>query len=136
MTSRIPVSTFVIGAVLFIGVLLWAYVSGLHTNVSVGSAPMGLAATVGSSSVYALAASTAASIVATSSCTARIITTSGATGGMMLTFGDYAAQTPTATFGHYQAASTTVAYDGGIYGCGLVKAFSFAAQTITVSDVR
>lgn len=54
----------------------------------------------------------------------------------MLTFSDYAGQTPTGLYGHLQAASTTVAYDSGLYGCGLMKVYSFATQQITVSETR
>lgn len=78
---------------------------------------------------------TASTVFATSSaCAARMITTQGSE--IRVTFSDYAGQSPTATFGHNQPASTTVAYDGGIYGCGLVKVFSYSNQTLTVSETR
>jgi hypothetical protein len=77
---------------------------------------------------------TAAVVFATSTCASRIITTSAAP--VMMTFSDYAGQTPTGSFGHLQAASTTVAYDAGVYGCGLVKVFSQGTQVITVTETR
>ena len=40
---------------------------------------------------------------------------------------------PTATIGHIQSASTTVAYDSGIYGCGEVWAYSFSSTTVSLS---
>ena len=97
------------------------------------SSPPGLPATVATSSQAAVS-TTAIPLIATSTCSARIITTFASP--VMLTFSDYANQTPTGVFGHLQAASTTVAYDSGQYGCGLVKGYSFASQTITVTDVR
>jgi hypothetical protein len=54
----------------------------------------------------------------------------------MLTFSDYANQTPTGVFGHLQAASTTVVYDSGQFGCDRVKAYSFGASTITITEAE
>lgn len=76
---------------------------------------------------------TASTVLATSTCQARIITVPG-TSAIMMTFNDK--YTPTGSFGITQAASTTVAYNSGIYGCGALKIFSFAAQNITVTDSR
>jgi len=122
---------------LAVGVNLGALV--LIGNFSVqpllGGASLGLPASIASSSAPSLSAVTATSIFATStSCTARIISTQA--GYLMLTFSDYAGQSPAGSFGHYQAASTTVAYDSGQVGCGLVKAYSNIAQKITITDAR
>ncbi len=120
-------------AVLF-GVLLAALIAVSFASMNASaSAPTGLPATIATSSNPTVG-TTALIIIATSSCAARIITTSASP--VMLTFSDYANQTPTGSFGHLQAASTTVVYDGGQYGCGLVKAYSFTTQVITVSDSR
>lgn len=97
------------------------------------SAPSGLPATVATTSV-SLLTTTVNTLFSTSTCAARIITTSSQ--GIMLTFSDYSGQSPTALFGHYQAASTTVAYDSGQFGCGLVKAYSFANATATLTETR
>lgn len=78
---------------------------------------------------------TAVTLFATSTCAARVITTYA--NPIMLTFGDYANQTPTATYGHLQSASTTVTYDAGQYGCGLFKVYGYTANTaITVTESR
>lgn len=78
---------------------------------------------------------TAVTLFATSTCASRIITTYA--NPIMLTFSDRIAQTPTATFGHLQAASTTVTYDAGQYGCGLYKVYGYTANTaITVTETR
>jgi hypothetical protein len=52
----------------------------------------------------------------------------------MLTFSDYNVQTPSATYGHWQPASSTVTYSNGDYGCNSVRAYSFSSQTLTVSE--
>jgi hypothetical protein len=99
------------------------------------SAPSGVPATIATSSLMSVGPSNAVTLQATSSCTARVITTYA--NPVMLTFSDYIGQSPTAVFGHLQAASTTVAYDSGLYGCGLVKAYGYTASTsITFTSVR
>ena len=110
--------------------LLVLILFGSH-SVSAG-APPGLHATVATSSSPTLGATSATVIVSTSTCMARIVSTGGSI--VMLSFND--AQTPTGSFGVQQAASTTVAYDAAQYGCGQMKAFSFAASIITVIDTR
>lgn len=114
-------------------VLSIVYLFGAETQRVDASAPSGLPATVATTSIAAVSP-TASTIFATSTCSARVVSTQGS--AIMLTFSDYANHTPTATFGHLQLASTTVAYDSGQYGCGRVKAYSFAAQTLTVSDTN
>ena len=65
------------------------------------------------------------------SCSSRIISTTAQP--IMLSF--HSDIVPTSMIGHYQAASTSVAYDGDVYGCGVVSAFgSVASTTITISE--
>jgi len=72
-----------------------------------------------------------------SSCTSRKITTYA--NPIMLTFAtstdlDQTVE-PTGSFGHLQAASTTVDYDSGTNGCGVWQAFGFGASTtISISE--
>lgn len=120
-------------ALVGIAVALMFYVMGIKENVSFSSAPSGLPATMATTSQTTLG-TTALSLFATSSCAARIISTTGQ--AIMLTFSDYAGQTPTGSFGVIQSASTTVEYDSGQYGCGLVKGISFASQLITLVETR
>ncbi len=107
--------------------------SFMQPEKAVGSAFPGTEARIATSSNPTVS-STAAVVFATSTCAARTITTGP--NPIMMTFSDWAAQTPTASFGHFQAASTTVTYDGGQVGCGLLKVYSFGSQTITVSEAR
>lgn len=105
--------------------------ASIYSRVAEASAPSGLPAAFASSSLQTVSASAASTITATTTwCSSRVITTTGR--DVMLTFDD--AKTPTGLFGHYQAASTTVAYDSGIYGCGAIKGFARDANTsVTVS---
>lgn len=109
------------------------YLIGASATRVGASAPSGLEGTVASSSLLSVS-NTAITLIATSSCAARIVTTTASP--IMLTFSDYNGQTPTGLFGHLQAASTTVVYDSGQWGCGLVKAYAFSAGTITFTSVR
>lgn len=130
MTQNITRFSLLTACILFTALAIYLLQSPSHVF---GSAPSGLPATVATTSNPAVS-NTGITLFATSSCSARVITTYASP--VMLTFSDYAGQTPTGTFGHLQAASTTVAYDSGQYGCGLVKVFSFAAQSITVTETR
>jgi len=75
------------------------------------------------------------------SCKSRIITTQG-NSAIMINFGDpgtdrlgnISSTTVSGTVGHWQAASTTVAYDSGLYGCGRWSAYAYASSTLTVSQ--
>lgn len=112
--------------VAFLAILFFSF------NFTHASTPPGLASTVATSSNPILAANTATVLISTSTCNARIISTASTT--LMLTFRD--TDTPTGTFGVFQAASTTVAYDSGQYGCGQVKGYANAGGYITVIDSR
>lgn len=109
-------------------------VSTFSAKIADASAPSGLPATIATTTKVVMASRTAGPVIATSTCSARIISTQGVS--IMLTFSDFQGDTPTASLGIGQAASTTVAYDSGQYGCGLVKAWADAATSITVIDSR
>ncbi len=99
-------------------------------------APAGLATSVSTSSNLTLIAATALTLTATTTnCTARIVSTKNDSPfGVMLTFRDR--DEPTVINGILQPASTTVAYDGGIYGCGALKAFSVVGQGIDILETK
>lgn len=114
-------------------VLAIAYLMGTQVKQVYAGAPSGLPASVATTTNVTVT-TTAGPIFATSTCAARVVTTSAQP--IMMTFSDYSGQTPTGSFGHLQAASTTVVYDSGQYGCGLYKIYSFGTQLITVSETR
>lgn len=69
-----------------------------------------------------------------SNCSARVITTTAQP--IMLSFTTNSSTTVSATVGHYQAASTTIAYDSGLYGCGYWTAYAFGTTTITLTETN
>lgn len=134
MTLRTTTSKFAVAAALFVGALALAFaLMGQQSNLAHASAPSGLIATMASSS-SPVVTTTASLVIATSTCTARIISTTASP--IMITFTDAQGKLPSAVSGFLQPASTTVAYDGGIYGCGAVRIYSFVSGAITVADSR
>lgn len=97
-----------------------------------GAAPSGLPASIASSSLQTVTTSARLLFATSTSCAARIITTKGT--AINLTFSDKTGIRPGATAGAVQAASTTVAYDGGLYGCDAVYAYSYASQVLDVYE--
>jgi hypothetical protein len=65
-------------------------------------------------------------------CVSRAISTGGQ--AIMLSFNADLAPSP--TVGHVQSASTTVNYDSGLYGCPVVKAYSFGSSVINLTEFR
>lgn len=97
------------------------------------SAPSGLQTSVATTSVNGVT-QTQSRVFATSTCNSRIVTT-GAT-AVMIGFSDVQGFLPTNSSGHLQLASTTVAYDSGVYGCDAWRVASQGNSTITVSETR
>lgn len=111
-----------------------ALVLSFSTNPAEANAIPGVVAPIATTSNPTVTNSSAL-VFATSSCSARIISTSASP--IMITFGDVAGNGgPTGSFGHIQAASTTVIYDSGQVGCGALRIYSFTSQVITVSEAR
>ena len=99
------------------------------------SAPSGLPATMATTSNVTMPAVTVVTVAATSSCTATVVQTG--VSAVMLQFGDRNGAALSGTNGTaLQAASTTVAYDSGLYGCGKIRAYSYTAQPITISQTN
>lgn len=115
---------WIVGVVVFVVVgSVVLFTRHTASPAAVGAATSGLAASVASTTQETVLAASATTIAATSTCSSRVVSTGAQ--AIVLTFSDYAAQSPTlAGFGFYQPASTTVAYDSGLYGCGLMKAIS------------
>ncbi len=74
---------------------------------------------------------------ARNSCSSRVITTNEP---ILLSFGtpvnpeDMSSTTIAEQVGITQKASTTVAYDSGIYGCGRVTGYALSSTTLTVLE--
>ena len=112
-------------------IILSLYVLGWNSQAAHASSTPGLGATV-SSSTQETVGTTAGIVAATSTytCAARIISTQNSP--IMLQFSQFQGGAPTGGAGLWQAASTTVAYDSGLYGCNAISAYSYATQNIQV----
>lgn len=64
-------------------------------------------------------------------CASRVISTLGVP--VSLSFKSSSID-PTSVRGHLQGASTTVAYDSGLYGCGEIVAAASATTTVTIAE--
>lgn len=111
-----------------------------------GSAPAGLVATIATTSSLGVGPleekiywpNTSASTTGQYSCAARIISTTAQP--ITLYFANSSSTALAglnSLVGHVQGASTTVEYDGGIYGCGFVAIHGTGGSTtITISETR
>lgn len=100
--------------------------------VQLGAAPPGLSPTVASTTQFSIATAGAVrQIVGTSTqCSSRIVTTDA--NGVGLAFNDQPLDVR--YIGHWQAASTTVAYDGEVFGCGVMRARVVASSTVIITE--
>lgn len=118
-------------AILIVGFLAGSYAS---QEDAFGAANPGTQATIATSSNPTVGTSPSL-VFATSTCQARVITTYA--NPIMVYFSDFKGQRPSATAGHLQSASTTVAYDASVYGCNAVYIYGYTGNTaITVSEAR
>lgn len=131
----------IITLAVIIGIVFIASLVLNSTREVMSSAPQGMMAIVASSTVKATVGPDAPTTLFNKdlSCANRMITTYA--NPILLTFATSTdldqTVAPTATFGHLQAASTTVAYDAGLYGCGVWQAYGYnASTTITISEFK
>lgn len=123
---------FIAGIVLVLLIVAAIYIGN---PVAHASAPSGLPATVSTSSSAAIGAGTVTLLAATSSnCAARVVSTGGS--AALMTFSDNQGLQPTGVYGVFQPASTTVAYDSGLYGCNAIRIFSYTAQPVSITETR
>ena len=135
-TEKITLAVIVI----IIGFLVYGLFKSKPESKPLGQAPSGL------NSLLAVATTTAVGpqqnktiFSSNSQCTGRVIGTAGQ--AIMLAFGDptngdISSTTLTSMVGFTQGASTTVAYDSGVYGCGRWSAYGIASSTITTTEFR
>lgn len=67
-------------------------------------------------------------------CSARVITTTAQP--IMLSFSTQSSTTLSGMIGHLQAASTTIVYDSGTYGCGYWTGYAFGTTTVTLTETN
>lgn len=99
-----------------------------------GSAQDGMYAVLQASATTSVGIYTPTKIFSAGDCKARVITTNN---NLSILYGLNGLGTSTVamtTGGHYQAASTTIVYDGGLFGCADWYALASATTTITTSS--
>lgn len=128
--------TFFLGGALAAAILAVLVVAFSSTNERFGEAPSGIAATFATSSAYVAGTTENRLFATTTACTARLVTTTSQ--GVMITFSEKNAIVPTATIGHWQAASTSINYDAGVYGCDSWRVFGGGGgnSNLTVAEFR
>lgn len=105
------------------------------------TAPAGLNAQVATSSTLAVGPSNNVYAMGTTTnesryqCAARVISTQGQP--IMISFASLSSTTLSTTNGFWQAASTTVAYDGGLFGCDYMTIRGLSASsTINIMETH
>jgi hypothetical protein len=118
--------------VIIVGIFTFAL---MQAQVADGSAFPGQQAKLQIATTTILGPGTVTLFEASDFCLNRVITTQGSE--IKVLFGDAIGLTATsvsATVGHLQAASTTVSYDSGLYGCGKMVGRASASTTVTTSS--
>lgn len=135
MSKTLPAIVFISASAIFAAILLYG------ATFTSASAPSGLPSRLAVATTTTVGPQYRTQLFASNpTCAARVVST--VANPIMLIFGDpvngdLASTTVSALKGHVQAASTTVAYDSGLYGCGAVYAYGYAASTtITTSEFR
>lgn len=141
MSNTINKVSMGIAGIAVIALILYILGSGLQQAHA--SAPSGLPAYYATSSAHTIGPTIGlngslfgtSTVSALRNCSSRIISTRGES-GIMLSFSTVSSTTLSGSVGFYQAASTTVAYDSGIYGCGYWTAYAYGTTTITVAEMQ
>ena len=126
-------NTFYAGFALAVVVML-AFVGLFFAQTTYGSAPSGLEASVATTSAFVVGPTDQMLLATSTNCAARIVATRNSE--VQLKFSEFAGGLLNGMGGVTQAASTTVAYDGGIYGCGSLHVYSFSSSTVRAIVTR
>ena len=138
MTHTIDRAMWYVAAFLAaIALILWAS----QMEKAQGGAPSGLYSTISTTSQVTVGGTSRTIMATSTNCASRIISTKAS--AIMLAFTDDniggasgVPFTPSAVIGHLQAASSTVVYDGALYGCNAIKAYGYIESDLTVSETR
>lgn len=142
MKSHTLIGGTMAGLVLLLGLLLFGIQN--TTNVPLSGAGDGLVANPRIATTTVLGPQGASVVknqlfAANALCTSRVITTPG-TSAIVISFddipsaGNIGSTTVGAGVGHLQAASTSVAYDAEIYGCGVWNGWAWASTTVSLTE--
>lgn len=101
-----------------------------EAKVADASAPSGLPANVYTESSVSLGTTATQLAATTTNCSSRVVSTG--VSPIMLTFTAANGTTTSGSVGAWQAGSTTVAYDSGLYGCGQLAGYSYTTSNVHV----
>jgi len=123
------------------GILVFNFAKKDVGNTALKGAPQGLYSVLAVATTTAVGPQEKKTVFASNtSCTTRVLSTVGQAIMVLYgdpTNGDLSSTTITSMAGHWQGASTTQAYDAGIYGCGRMIVLGVAASTtITATEFR
>lgn len=125
-------------SIAFLAIAFFALSFNLTSSVH-ASAPSGLPATQAIATTTVIGPQNNVTVLSSDNCSARIISTVGTPIQLLMadpTNGDLSSTTLNGKNGLVQAASTTVIYDSGVFGCGKIIGYAAASTTITVIDTR
>ena len=129
-----------IGIIAIILFLVILFSLNNKSGLRLGSAPSGLNASLAIATTTVVGSQENKTIFSLNpQCTSRVIGT--AAQAILVIFGDptngdVSSTTLTGSIGFTQAASTTIMYDSGTYGCGRWSAYGYASSTITTTEFR
>lgn len=136
MSLKVKLAAIVAALASVVSLLFLSVGSQPPAHMSSGSAVPGNAALVTTSiASKSVGPDEKIQLFSTSTCASRIVTTSGDS-DIRLSLSENGKASLSSTVGVAQLASTTVAYDSGLYGCGRVDAYAFASSTVTVVELQ
>lgn len=133
MTKTLPI--YALSAAIILGAIIFAY---SQTQSATGAGWLGFPSHIQSATTTAVGPDEVVTLFAdepNATCHSRVITTAGS--DIMISFDDvtgFGSTSLSSVVGHLQGASTTVSYDSGDYGCGLMTAYGVSSSTITISS--
>lgn len=133
-------TTLNIALIITFSVMVGLIFNALFSNPQIvqGSAPSGLPSNLNIATTTQVGPQeTNTLFTAKNNCASRIVRTQGQAiilGFADPTNGDVSSTTISSVIGFIQAASTTVAYDSGVYGCGRVTSYAEASTTLTTME--
>lgn len=121
-------------AVAVAGLLVYFAIAKSTDDGYIGAATSGLAAGVASSTEQTVSTSAVTIFATSSNCVNRVISTNAS--DIKLTFTQKEGRSPDSDTGVVQLASTSVAYDSGLWGCDAVQAYSYSSQVIELIEYK
>lgn len=133
MTKTLPI--YVLSATIILCAIVFAY---SQTQSATGAGWLGFPSHIQSATTTTVGPDQVVTLFEdqpNATCHSRVVTTTGS--NIMISFDDvsgFGSTSLSSVVGHIQNASTTVSYDSGEFGCGLMTAYGVSSSTITISS--